>query len=219
MATIKDIADRVGVSIATVSRVLNYDSTLSVTDETKKRIFEVAELFDYKKSKKRKITSTKKVAFIHWYTEKEELDDLYYMSIRFGIEKKCEQYDIRLVKIFYDNYQAIEMENIEGIIAVGKFSNKQVDDLCKMTKNIVFVDFSPDEDMFDSIVVDFEKTTKKVLDYFIKNGHEKIGYIGGREFFMTKQQAYLTKEKKRLKCIYLKKDYLIILLFIPKVSL
>ena len=36
MATIKDIAELAGVSIATVSRVLNYDSTLSVGDETKK---------------------------------------------------------------------------------------------------------------------------------------------------------------------------------------
>ncbi len=37
MATIKDIADKAGVSIATVSRVLNYDETLSVGYDTKKR--------------------------------------------------------------------------------------------------------------------------------------------------------------------------------------
>ncbi len=37
MATIKDIAEKAGVSIATVSRVLNYDATLSVGDETKKK--------------------------------------------------------------------------------------------------------------------------------------------------------------------------------------
>lgn len=39
MATIKDIADKAGVSIATVSRVLNYDETLSVGDDTKKKDF------------------------------------------------------------------------------------------------------------------------------------------------------------------------------------
>ncbi|HAP4500870.1 TPA: LacI family DNA-binding transcriptional regulator, partial [Enterococcus faecalis] len=43
MVTIKDIAEQVGVSSATVSRVLNYDETLSVSDETKKKIFETAE--------------------------------------------------------------------------------------------------------------------------------------------------------------------------------
>ena len=35
MATIKDIAARAGVSIATVSRVLNHDETLNAQEETK----------------------------------------------------------------------------------------------------------------------------------------------------------------------------------------
>ena len=43
MATIKDIAAKAGVSIATVSRVLNHDETLNAQEETKKRIFEIAE--------------------------------------------------------------------------------------------------------------------------------------------------------------------------------
>ena len=38
MATIKDIAAKAGVSIATVSRVLNHDETLNAQEETKKRI-------------------------------------------------------------------------------------------------------------------------------------------------------------------------------------
>ena len=48
MATIKDIAAKAGVSIATVSRVLNHDETLNAQEETKKRIFEIAEELEYK---------------------------------------------------------------------------------------------------------------------------------------------------------------------------
>lgn len=180
MATIKDIAEKAGVSIATVSRVLNYDPTISVTDETKKRIFEVAEALSYKKKASRKSTLPK-VAIIHWYTEKEELDDLYYMSIRIGAENHCQASNLQVIKLFYDSYEEIINEDVQGIIAVGKFSMKQVDELRRVTNNIVFVDCSPDEESYDSVVVDFEKATRKVLDYYIEKGHQSIGYIGGRE--------------------------------------
>ncbi|MEH7306791.1 LacI family DNA-binding transcriptional regulator [Neobacillus drentensis] len=185
MATIKDIAQIAGVSIATVSRVLNYDTTLSVSDETKKRIFEVAEELSYKKKPARKQESGK-IALLQWYTEKEELEDLYYMSIRLGVENQCRQHGIQVDKYFQDNYEDLKEDDIQGLIAIGKFSKKQVSDLVKITKNLVFVDTSPDEDRFDSIVIDFERATKKVIDHFIKKGHEKIGYIGGREVFKDK---------------------------------
>ena len=60
MATIKDIAAKAGVSIATVSRVLNHDETLNAQEETKKRIFEIAEELEYevraqKKRRRKKI--------------------------------------------------------------------------------------------------------------------------------------------------------------------
>jgi DNA-binding LacI/PurR family transcriptional regulator len=43
MATLKDIAKLAKVSSATVSRVLNQDATLSVSEETRHRILTVAE--------------------------------------------------------------------------------------------------------------------------------------------------------------------------------
>ena len=54
MATIKDIAQAAGVSPATVSRVLNYDKSMSVSDETRRKIFDIAEQLNYKKATDRK---------------------------------------------------------------------------------------------------------------------------------------------------------------------
>lgn len=193
MATIKDIAELAGVSIATVSRVLNYDSTLSVGDETKKRIFEAAEQLSYKKKQARKL-ETGKIALLQWYTEKEELEDLYYMSIRLGVENQARQLGFSVAKYFQDNYGDLKQDEIQGLIAIGKFSNKQIKDLVSITNNIVFVDTSPDEEQFDSIVIDFEKATKKVIDHYLANGHEKIGYIGGREVF--KDQTSLIEDQR-----------------------
>jgi LacI family transcriptional regulator len=202
MATIKDIAKIAGVSIATVSRVLNYDTTLSVSDETKKRIFEAAEELSYKKKPTRK-PETGKIALLQWYTEKEEMEDLYYMSIRLGVENRCRFLDLPLVKYFHDNYHALKDDEVQGIIAIGKFSSYQVKELLAITANIVFVDYSPDEEQFDSIVVDFERATEKVLNYFLNKGHKQIGYIGGRETFKD-QTSLIVDQRERTFTRYLK---------------
>ncbi|ANN35511.1 LacI family transcriptional regulator (plasmid) [Bacillus thuringiensis serovar coreanensis] len=186
MSTIKDIANHVGVSIATVSRVLNYDSSLSVGDMTKQKIFEAAELLNYKKKREVKKISFPSIALIHWYTEAEELNDLYYMSIRLGVENRCKQHGLQFKKFMYSELDDVRKEKIKGIIAIGKYSPKQVEELNEIASHIVFVDFSPENDEFDSVVTDFSKVTKKALDYFWNQGIRKIGYIGGREFFQDK---------------------------------
>ncbi|MBO1913948.1 LacI family DNA-binding transcriptional regulator, partial [Microvirga sp. 3-52] len=102
MATIKDIAEKAGVSSATVSRVLNYDASLSVADETKKKIFEAAEELSYRKRTSKRYIN-QKIAVIHWYTEKEELNDLYYLSIRLGIEERCKEIGMNPEVYFFNN--------------------------------------------------------------------------------------------------------------------
>jgi LacI family transcriptional regulator len=180
MTTIKEIAEKAGVSITTVSRVLNYDTALSVSEDTRQRIFETAEKLMYRKKPKVK-KSIAKIAIVHWYTEKEEVDDLYYMSIRFGIENRSDHYGIQTSTFFQGNERWMVDERIEGIIALGKFDEQQVGALKKVTNNIVFVDSSPNEELFDSVITDFESATKRVLDHLILHGHQSIGYIGGAE--------------------------------------
>ncbi|MBM7703076.1 LacI family DNA-binding transcriptional regulator [Metabacillus iocasae] len=191
MATIRDIAEKAGVSIATVSRVLNYDATLSVSDETKKKIFEIAEDLSYKKLQTKKV-STSKIGMINWYTEKEELDDIYYMSIRLGAEQRCQTHDLQVIKYSQPNLGDLQSAPIpiQGMIAIGKYSEKEVEQLKQVTENIVFVDYSPNDDECDSVVVDFQRATEKVLQHFIEHGHKKIGYIGGREQFKDRT-AYI----------------------------
>ena len=49
MATIRDVAQRAGVSAASVSRVLKNDSTFSVSQKTRERILEAAGELGYNK--------------------------------------------------------------------------------------------------------------------------------------------------------------------------
>ncbi|MDR1769794.1 MAG: substrate-binding domain-containing protein, partial [Hungatella sp.] len=48
-------------------------------------------------------------------------------------------------------------------------------------KPAVFVDALGDLDLFDSVVTDLKHSVKKVLSYFLQEGHKKIAFIGGRD--------------------------------------
>lgn len=185
MATIKDIAEKAGVSIAAVSRVLNYDTTMSVSDETKKRIFEAAEELSYERRTPRK-SNKMTIGLLHWYTEEEELDDVYYMSIRIGIEKRCKQQHIGMVRFLQQSSLDLRQDNLQGVIAVGKFSDQEVETLRTLVPHIVFADFFPRGAGFDAVGVDLAEAAESILDYFWTGGHRQIGYIGGRETFRDK---------------------------------
>lgn len=192
LATIKDIAEQAGVSSSTVSRVLNYDDTLSVGDDTKKRIFEVAEALDYTKYQKKQSKKQGKLAIVQWYTEKEELDDLYYLSIRLGVEKRAEEMNYDIIRVFQNTDFEMSTE-IEGIIAIGKFSDSQVKKLTSWTENICFVDFDQLHRKLDSVVIDFEQAVNAVLDYFQTHGQRRIGLIAGQENFGDKSKPIIDK--------------------------
>lgn len=194
VATIKDIAMKADVSPATVSRVLNYDKTLSVADKTKKRIFEAAEALSYHKNSVKKYVGDK-IAIVHWYTEKEELNDLYYLSIRMGVEQRCQELHLSPEMYFFDSIDDIQPDQVKGIIAIGKFTSKQVKKLAHICPAIVFVDQSPDEDTYDSVVINFERAIQKIIRYFLTNNHKRIGFIGGRERIREKAfQEQLTSK-------------------------
>lgn len=182
MVTIKDIAHAAGVSSATVSRVLNQDQAMSVSDETRIKIFTIAEQLGYKKSKKtnKRSKPSHRIAIIEWYTEQEELDDLYYYSIRLGAEKRAQELGYEIIRIFNNDSMA-QLENIDGIIAIGKFSPDKIKELETYSDNLVFVDSDTLNYGHSCVTTDFENSVINVIDYFINNGLKKIGMIAGQE--------------------------------------
>lgn len=181
-----------GVSASTVSRVLNYDESLSVSVEKRKRILEIAETLEYVTPRNRQVMqkTDPKIALVHWYSMKQEIDDPYYMSIRMGIEMRCYEEGIQIVKIYQPQKSDLfKLEGIEGIIAIGKFCDEEIHAMESCTSHIVFVDSSPKGMQHDSVVVDFEAATVQALEFLNKKGHQKIGYLGGKEYLSNGTSA------------------------------
>ncbi|GEK90554.1 LacI family DNA-binding transcriptional regulator [Alkalibacterium kapii] len=181
MVTLKDIADKAGVSTSTVSRVLNHDPSLAVGAETKKRIFEVAEALEYQ-SKKKPASKTKgMLAIVNWYSQAEELQDIYYMSIRLGAEQRAKTLGYSFYRVYKES-EFIKEPDLAGILAIGKFSSEQVERLQSHHVPLCFVDYLPKK-AIDCVVVDFKKAMQQTIDHFLEKGHKKIGFIGGRESY------------------------------------
>jgi len=188
MATIKDIASKSNVSMATVSRVLNHDASLSVTDETRQRVIEAANQLNYQtiRGRKKQLQSTSqtyKFGILMCQSLEEELSDPYFLSIRHGIDSQCKNFHIEVTEVYRMSDFHLSQLNVhlDGLIIVGKIDESLVETIHKQIKHLVFVDHSPDENRFDSIVIDFEKATWLALEHLMSLGYTDIGYIGGMQ--------------------------------------
>ncbi len=177
MATIKDIAEKAGYSISTVSRVLNNDPSISVSDETREKIYEVAELLNYRKKTVRLLV--KNIAFLYWLSDKEELEDVYFKTMRIELEKLASLFNVEMITFKISNGIHQIPDNIEGFIAVGNFSDKELAYLRGITTNGVFIDSSPDPNHYDSVRPDLAQITRRTIDFLVDKGHKEIGLIGG----------------------------------------
>lgn len=184
MATIKDIAKAAGVSISTVSRILNLDKTLNVSEETRKKVLGIAEEMNYVTIKERKNKlKNYTIGIVCSFTETKELNDPYFLSIRMAIEKKCTDENIGFKSLYFSKILKDDTYNykeLDGIIAIGIFEKNEVLKLKELSPNIIFIDSSPEEWEFDSIVVDLKYGAKKALDHLYYLGHRDIGYIGAK---------------------------------------
>ena len=184
MATIHEVASQAGVSIATVSRVLNFDETLNVSAETRKRILEIAEELNYKSSHRKKKQKILNVGIAHWYTKEQELKDPYYLAIRIAVERKCDELGIQFQRLMMND---IGNKSMDGIIAIGKFGESSIEVLKAYGLPMVFIDSSPNEEKFDAVLTDYKNGVNKALEYLLGLGHQEIGYIGGEEYVEGKR--------------------------------
>jgi len=213
MATLKDIADKAGVSTATVSRVLNYDKTLSVGEETRKRIFRVAESLNYKKGPhidKLESSQNIKIGIVSPLTESDELDDPYYLSIRMGVEGACKAHGIQMETILdFSSIEQSQIKSYDGIIAISRYETDEIEILSKHGDHLVFVDFDPNSDVFDCILLNHEQAIVDVLEYFRENGHERVAFVGGHDRIHSSGREILDKRLEYFKRLQVEKGHLI----------
>ena len=182
--TLRQIADRVGVSVATVSRVLSFDPTLSVSDATRASIVETAEAMNYEPRRRRTRapavrTGATRIALLHFRRPEEELADPYFVAMRLGIETRCAALHLELTKLYRsgDSMAQIPRE-ARGVIVVGRHGDVDVDALRARHPHAVFVDWHPPGDDCDAVQSDLGLASRKLIAALSGLGYGRIAFAG-----------------------------------------
>ena len=206
MATIRDIATRAGVSASTVSRVLNMDTTLSVSDETRENIFCVAEELEYipRKSKKAKEAEAREITIVYWYENEQELEDPYYLSIRLAMEQKAEEYGYRAQVVSQNRLDKINPETV-GVLVLGRLGDDVLHMLKEQYENVIIIDNTFALPGFDYVGSDLAAAATDLLTHLYGLGHRKIARLGGnpvplqadKVFYDSRDVAYASFMRER----------------------
>jgi LacI family transcriptional regulator len=206
MATIRDVAKRVGVSNATVSRALN--KTGIVSEETREKILNAVAALDFTPSFLAKGMRSKKTNTFGIIIP--DFSNLYYAELLKYLEREARNHDyIAIICTGQLNYER-ENEYIHYLLS------RQIDGLilCCYTsilknreriKNIaskvpIVITDQPSFDLpVSSVYADGYAGFSKLLTYLINKGHKKIGIIRSKHIYPCSEsrfQAYGDTIKK-----------------------
>ena len=83
----------------------------------------------------------------------------------------------------------------DGIIAIGRFSREETQQLALLNSNLFFLDSSPDDLKYDSVLVNTISGTMDALRYLYRMGHRRIAFIGGEVVDDNRKKAQDDRER------------------------
>ena len=99
------------------------------------------------------------------------------------INKKLLENNINVIRTFKTDFNYLDaLKNVDGLVCIGKFSNDEIVKFKKITNKIVFLDMISNHQNDTTITLDFKRAITDALDYLRLLNHQKIGFLGGKEY-------------------------------------
>ena len=185
-----DIANKLGVSVVTVSNALA--GREGVSDQMRKKICETAEKMGYKPSNTRngrKNSVLPKIGKNVGILTSERFvgpRGTFYWELTVGISNKLSQLNVFTVYecVTSENEEAGNMPNmltenkVDGVIVIGQVHRAYIEMLSRVEKPVIFVDFYDSCYEVDSVNSDSYNGGYLVTDHLIRMGHRDIGFYG-----------------------------------------
>lgn len=187
MVSLKDIAQKCGVSVATVSKALNGHSDIG--EDTRKRVVEVAREMGYVPNAVAKALKTDRTYNIGVLFVDEAGSGLthdYFSHVLDGFKRQVEEagYDLTFISNNKSNLgrtsymEHVRFRRFDGVcIACVDFSNPEVLELVRGDIPVITIDH-----IFDNtaaVISDNVGGMKDLVKYIFDRGHRKVAYIHG----------------------------------------
>ncbi len=184
MATLRDVASTAGVSISTVSCVIN--RTKYVSPELTSRVEEAIKVLDYQPNELARGLRTNQTCTLGLVTS--DITNPYFAEMARGVEDRAERDDYTVFLCNTDAeprreakyVQRLLSRQVEGIIFT---SLRQDDEIVKRLVTdgfpVVLINRWVPEVEADYVGTDNVRGAIRATEYLIALGHTRIGFIGG----------------------------------------
>ncbi|MFD0711512.1 LacI family DNA-binding transcriptional regulator [Paenibacillus sp. GCM10027626] len=194
LPTLKDVAQHVGVSVSTVSRVVNNDTSRHINAETKTKVWQAVRELGYQPNETaRKLVRNEKdaprkatrqigciVAGAHLRD-----DHPYFSPILNGFNKKMIEAGYTIAFIHTAGELADEAalhrigqeQRVDGVMIIGWIDQAIIDYLKQCQIAVIGISTTGD----GIAVIDYDRISaaKAAVDHLLEQGHTRIGFIGG----------------------------------------
>lgn len=182
-ASIKDVAKEAGVSIATVSRVLNDVDV--VNEETKKKVQEAIKKLGYRPNIVARSLKTQRTKTIGILVP--DISSQFYPEVVRGAEDVANIYDYNIMLCNSDldiekekeYLRVLKEKMVDGVIYMSSSLKPEILELIKELDLVTVLVETKDEDgLLPSVTIDSLQAAYEGTKYLIDKGNKRVGYIG-----------------------------------------
>ncbi len=183
--TIRDVAKKAGLSLSTISLVLNNKGYVS--DTNKLKILSIIKELDYHPQRSARGLASQLSGNIGFILTEDHFSqsEPFYTRIFLGTEFEARKHNYYIllttvgknVKETHEIPRFLLEHNVDGVIIAGKIGSSWIEYIAK--KNIPFLLVDYVAPRVSNITIDNRAGAELVVQHFLKGGHKKIGFVGG----------------------------------------
>jgi len=185
--TIRDVAKRAGLSLSTVSLVINNRGYVS--PETRESVLKVVRELSYHPTRSARGLASRTSGNIGFILSEEHFSQAepFYTRIFLGteFEARDHNYYILLTTVGnqFDPDQSVPRflleRNVDGVIIAGKLNEKLIAYIDSLGLPIVLVDYELKRTRHSAVLIDNWRGGTLAVEHLLSLGHRKIAFLGG----------------------------------------